>query len=330
MTTAVSAKLLSTNGGNDKYKLFSLYTLYNTQFQIKLNRHYPKKKTFWSKTFFNDSWLHLCNFLDNPPVMDFTDQPKDAKICCNLFSPSMVSDIAQMAACFIMNVVEQAPCSVKRAQASRNHSTARFTLLQLRTDERERGVRATVKGVAVIMQKHYLLLNRIAHINSLYWLDTFQRTHKGFDRDVKRISSCSFYSPLSRLRYEMSHPQLLANFVLLSPEKALSLQFMPLISVRRDSEQVLLRFLWTPAPHHKPLAWMMRGAAALPSTPRAGWLPRLHSKVMQLSFVPASIRIWLTDCAPPFEQMWFLASSKWETLPSVHVHDHVFKEISPR
>lgn len=43
MTTAVSAKLLSTNGGNDKYKLFSLYTLYNTQFKIKLNRHYTKK-----------------------------------------------------------------------------------------------------------------------------------------------------------------------------------------------------------------------------------------------------------------------------------------------
>lgn len=27
MKTAVSAKLLSTNGGNDKYKLFSLYIL---------------------------------------------------------------------------------------------------------------------------------------------------------------------------------------------------------------------------------------------------------------------------------------------------------------
>lgn len=200
------------------------------------------------------------------------------------FSPSTVSDIVQMADCFSVNVGEQAPCGVKRAQPSRNHSTARFTLLQLRTDERERGVKATVKGVAVIMQKHYLSLNWIARINSLYRLDTFQRTHKGFDRDVKRISSCSFYSPLSHLGFEMSHPQLLANFVLPSPEKALSLQFMPLISVRRDSEQVLLRFLWTPAPHHKPLAWMMRGAAALPSTPRAGWLPRLHSKVMQLSF----------------------------------------------
>lgn len=75
------------------------------------------------------------------------------------FSPSTVSDIVQMADCFSVNVGEQAPCGVKRAQPSRNHSTARFTLLQLRTDERERGVKATVKGVAVIMQKHYLSLN---------------------------------------------------------------------------------------------------------------------------------------------------------------------------
>ena len=96
--------------------------------------------------------------------------------------------------------------------------------------------------------------------------------------------------------------------------------------MRRDSEQVLLRFVWTAAPHHKPLAWMIRGAMALPSTPRAGWLPRLHSKVTQLGFVPASIRLWETDCAPRFEQMWFLASCELKILPSVYVHNHDFKK----
>lgn len=121
------------------------------------------------------------------------------------------------------------------------------------------------------------------------------------------------------------------NFGELNSEKTPSLQFMPLISMRRDSEQVLLRFFWTPAPHRTPPAWMTRGAAALPSTPRAGWLPRLHSKVTQLGFVPASIRLWVTDCAPRFEQMWFLAFSELQILPSAcNVHNHKFKESHQR
>lgn len=61
----------------------------------------------------------------------------------------------------------------------------RYALRQLGTDERERGIKATVKEVAAIMQKRYFQLNWINHINSLRQLDTFQITYKGFDRTVK-------------------------------------------------------------------------------------------------------------------------------------------------
>lgn len=138
--------------------------------------------------------------------------------------------------------------------------------------------------------------------------------------NVKRISFCSPFPP-TKIRNVISAAVSL-SFVVPSPEKTFIRQFMPLISMRQDSEQVLLRSVWTAAPHHKTLVWMIGGATALPSTPRAGWLLGLHSKVTQLGFVPTSIRLWLTDCAPHSEQMWFLASrvTRIQTFPCVLSH----------
>lgn len=126
--------------------------------------------------------------------------------------------------------------------------------------------------------------------------------------NVKRISFCS---PPIKIRNVISAAVSL-SFVVPSPEKTFIRQFMSLISMRQDSEQVLLRSVWTAASHHKTQVWMIGGATALPSTPRASWLLGLHSKVTQLGFVPTSIRLWRTDwldCAPHSEQMWFLVSS---------------------
>lgn len=72
----------------------------------------------------------------------------------------MVSDIVQMVACFLCQCCRTGNMQCKESKGlKKTFQCARYTLLQLRTDERERGVKATVKGVAVIMRKHYLSLN---------------------------------------------------------------------------------------------------------------------------------------------------------------------------
>lgn len=128
------------------------------------------------------------------------------------------------------------------------------------------------------------------------------------------ISSRVFYSPLSCLRSEISHLQLLAKLQALKRHSAYNL--CPSLAWDETVNKSFLRWLWTLAPHHKPLAWMMRGATALPSTPRAGWLPRLHSKVMQLKalFLLQYGCDWLTALYS-FERMWFLASGKLKLCP---------------
>lgn len=72
----------------------------------------------------------------------------------------MESDIVQMAAC---SLCERCRTGTTRGKESsglkKTFQRAHYALLQLRTDKRGRGVKATVKGVTVIMQKHYLSLN---------------------------------------------------------------------------------------------------------------------------------------------------------------------------
>lgn len=188
-----------------------------------------------------------------------------------------------------------------------------------RTDEREeRGVKKQQRRESPLLCRKHLSLTWITRINSLYRLGTFQITHKGLDGNVKRISSCSFCRPLCTSQiWNVTSVAISLASKCWALKRHSAYNLCP--SLARDetvnksfwdfSERRLL--ITRPWPE-----WCVeRRHSYPPSTPRAGWLPRLHSKVTQLSFVPASIRLWLTDCAPPFEQMWFLASSNLKFCP---------------
>lgn len=98
-----------------------------------------------------------------------------------------------------------------------------------------------------------------------------------------------------------------------------------------------------PATHR---ALVRRCAEQPPSVPRAGWSPGLLSKVTQLSFVAASVWIWLSGCSSPFQQMWFLASAElnfrhllcfslrihrtWEDPPETRAEIHVHPRSSSK
>lgn len=92
----------------------------------------------------------------------------------------------------------------QRAQAWRNLSVRSLHPASAQDGwEGKRRKKATVKGVIVIMQKHYLSLNWITRINSLHRLDTFQITHKGFDRNAKKgfpLALSIVPSPVSDLK----------------------------------------------------------------------------------------------------------------------------------
>lgn len=157
--------------------------------------------------------LYLCKVFDSPPVI-FKAEPWGAiqKHLFFSFSPFMASDIVQMAACSLSERCRtgtmQGKMSTGLKKPFRVLAAPCFSSGRMRA--RERRAKATVRAVTVIIQKPYISLNWITHISSLYQLGTFQRTYKRFDRNVNRISSCSFYSSLSPLTSELSHPQLLA------------------------------------------------------------------------------------------------------------------------
>lgn len=157
-------------------------------------------------------------------------------------------------------------------------------------------------------------------------LHTFQPTHKGLDKTLKRISSLALFCPASDLK--MSHPPLLGKLRALKRHSAYNLcpSLAPDKTANKSFWDFSERQLFITSPWPEWCAQRRRS----PSPPRAGWLPRLHSKVTQLGFVPASIRMWLTYCAFSVWTDVIFGPGQGETVPPVQVRDYVFKESGIR